>query len=510
MKYFYSFCRIFVGVLFIISGMIKANDPLGFSYKMEEYFTVFKLSDSVATKSMEMRELTAEEIAAFLDSTQQSAIIPTDYAGNPIDLSKPGVENEFMYTQYEKTTMSSEWRDHWFNDFCDFMHDQALALSIFMCLLEIILGAFLIAGYYVRITSVFLFLLILFFGFLTFYSAEYDKVTDCGCFGDALKLTPWQSFWKDAILGIFVLPILFDAFVTKKINGRIFDTTEKAVAALSVLLGFILSISVFNWYLPGVLILLIVLARIAVHYGLKSDFFKTVTFKLIVLGLSAWYTIYCYNHLPIKDYRPWAIGNNIPEKMIAEAEWADVYMVYKNKATGETKEYLAVKNSDGKPVNDFSWMTEKFTEENEFVEQRKQVNKPFEEAPIHDFTLDDPNSGSPYAETFIFNSGYKFMLVAYDISKTNTAVQPQVNAFAQACQQAGIEFIGATSSGDKIEDFRHTNQNAFPYYINDATSLKTIIRSNPGLVMLKDTTIVGKWHYNDFPTFEDVKTKLMN
>lgn len=505
MKYFLSFCRIFVGTLFIISGMIKANDPMGFSYKMEEYFTVFKLTDSIPDTTYTMRDLTTDEVAAVLAG--KSTLKPTDYAGNPIDLTAPGVENEFMYTQEATVNMiAKERKGHWFNEFCDFMHDQALALSIFVCVFEILLGALLIAGYYMRATSILLFLMIVFFGFLTFYSAWFNKVTDCGCFGDALKLTPWQSFWKDVILGVFVLPVLFFA---KRIDGKEFDSNEKVVTGLSVLVGFVASIGVFQWYFPGVFILVLMAARAGFHYAIKKENVRKISFAVLTLLLSAGFTTYCLFHLPMKDYRPWAIGNSIPQKMIGEPEYADVYMIYKNVNTGEVKEYLAVKNTDGNPKNDFSWMTEQFLAENEFVNQRKEVNKPAVEAPVHDFDLSHPETGEPYAETFIHKPGYKFMLVCYDLNKTNRSVMPAVNAFAAACEKEGIEFIGATSSAKEVEEFRHQQQNAFPYYINDATSLKTIIRSNPGLVLMKDTVVTGMWHYHDFPKFEDVKEEYL-
>ena len=504
MKYFLSFCRILVGTLFIISGMIKANDPMGFSYKMEEYFTVFKLTDSIPDTTYTLRELTPDEVAAVMAG--QSALKPTDYAGNPIDLTAPDAGSQFMYTQEATVSMIAKEKDHWFNDFCDYMHDKALELSIFVCILEIVLGALLLAGYYMRATSILLFLMVVFFGFLTFYSAWFNKVTDCGCFGDALKLTPWQSFWKDVVLGIFVLPVLFFA---KRIDGKTFDTHEKVMAGLSVLVGFAASIGVFKWYFPGVFILAVVLLRIGLHYAVKKENLRKVSFTVLVLALSTWFTLHCLNHLPMKDYRPWAIGNSIPQKMIGEPEFADVYMIYKNINTGEVKEYLAVKNTDGNPKNDFSWMTEQFLAENEFVNQRKEVNKPAVEAPVHDFTLDNPETGEAYAETFIHKPGYKFMLVCYDLEKTHAAVMPAVNAFAAACEKEGIEFIGATSSADKVEDFRHQHQSAFPFYINDATSLKTIIRSNPGLVLMKDTVVTGMWHYNDFPVFEEIKGEYL-
>lgn len=101
------------------------------------------------------------------------------------------------------------------------------------------------------------------------------------------------------------------------------------------------------------------------------------------------------------------------------------------------------------------------------------------------------------------------MLVTYDLGKANTEVQPKVNAFADAAIANGFEFIAATSSRDKVEEFSNKYGNKFPYHINDATSLKTIIRSNPGLVLLKDTAVVEMWHYNDFPDFESVRQNLL-
>ncbi|MDX1315001.1 MAG: DoxX family membrane protein, partial [Eudoraea sp.] len=126
MRYTVHFCRIVVGVLFIISGFIKLNDPVGFSFKLEEYFS-------------------------------------------------QGVLDLPVFMPY------------------------ALAISIFVVILEVILGVLLLLGFKRKITLWSLLGMIVFFTFLTFYSAVTGKVTDCGCFGDALKLTPWQSFYKDVV-----------------------------------------------------------------------------------------------------------------------------------------------------------------------------------------------------------------------------------------------------------------------------------------------------------------------
>ena len=134
MKYIVNVSRYFVGILFIISGLVKVNDPLGFSYKLTEYFS-------------------------------------------------PEVLNLPILIPY------------------------ALLISIFIVVFETLLGLLLIIGYKKRFTTYNLLLMILFFTFLTFYSAYYNKVTDCGCFGDALKLTPWQSFYKDVVLLILIVTL---------------------------------------------------------------------------------------------------------------------------------------------------------------------------------------------------------------------------------------------------------------------------------------------------------------
>lgn len=132
-----QFSRIFVGILFIISGLIKLNDPVGFSYKLAEYFSVSVLN------------------------------IP-------------------------------------------FFEPYALAIAVFLVIVEVVLGVMLLVGYKPKFTVWSLLLMVVFFTFLTFYSAYFNKVTDCGCFGDALKLTPWGSFTKDVILLVFILILFFN------------------------------------------------------------------------------------------------------------------------------------------------------------------------------------------------------------------------------------------------------------------------------------------------------------
>ena len=152
MKFIAHFSRIFVGVIFIFSGLIKLNDPVGTEIKLEEYFDVFA----------------------------------TDFPA-----------------------MAGFWH---------FWVPYALYVSIFLCALELVLGVCLLVQYKLKTASWILLATVIFFGFLTFYSAYFNKVTDCGCFGETIKLKPWTSFWKDMVLLFFILIILWqrNIFTDKK------------------------------------------------------------------------------------------------------------------------------------------------------------------------------------------------------------------------------------------------------------------------------------------------------
>lgn len=407
--------RMLVGALFIVSGLIKANDAVGFSYKLEEYFTVFGTT---------------------------------------------------------------------------FMNDYALLLAAFICVLEIILGVAVIFGTRMVTVSWLLLLMIVFFTFLTFYSAYFNKVTDCGCFGDALKLTPWQSFTKDLVLLFFVMIIFIDR---KRIHhGNLkSDLTNSGVAI--ILIAFF-SLFVINWAFPVWFSIGLLFATAMLKQVL------TTMPNTVVLGLSGMlslaFTYYCYNHLPIKDFRPYAIGKNILVGMsIPEGAQKDsIQMVFQYKKAGQVFEFPA----DKLPEDLDSY---------EFVDRVDKVIVKGYEPPIHDFKLVNAED-QDYTEDILMNPDYSFMLIAYDMHKTDATVQNKINEFVKKCDAAKISFFGVTSTSPAETDkYRHEFQNMFQYYHCDATTLKTIIRSNPGLVMLKKGTVVDMWHANDFPKFEEIDFK---
>lgn len=360
-----QFARIFVGVLFIFSGLIKLNDPVGFSYKLAEYFEVF---------------------------------------GTP------------------------------------FMIPLSLALAVFVCIVEVLLGVMLLFGIRSRLTIWGLLLMIVFFTFLTFYSAYFNKVTDCGCFGDAIPLTPWQSFYKDIILSVLILILFFNKNLAKPVFSPKLST---AILSLSLL------------------------------------FCVAVTYYVI-------------NHLPIIDFRAYAVGKNIVEGMeIPEGAPQDEYeMTWIYKVDGVNQRFT----TDQAPWD---------IPGAEFVDREQKLIKKGYEPPIHDFSITiDGEDRLPE----LMEEKELFLIVCYKIDKTSNKNFEKINALAAACEAAGIQIIGLSASSPEIvEQFRHDNQATFPFGSADETALKTVIRSNPGVVYIQKGTVKGQWHHNDTPTLEQAR-----
>ena len=370
MKFIANLSRVLVGVLFIISGFIKANDPLGFSYKLDEYFLVFNLP----------------------------------------------------------------W-----------LSFASVFLAVVICAFEIGLGVAMLVGAKMVHTAWSSLIMIVFFTFLTFYSWKFDVVKDCGCFGDALHLTPYQSFMKDVILLVLILFI----FLKRHQISPLFGGRSSTFVA----------------------------------YG---GFLASVVFSM-----------YCIRHLPVIDFRPYAIGKNISEgmKLPPGALTDSVVMVF-------------TYEKDGKQIELDMEGIKSVDETYKFIDRKDKVIREGDKPPIHDFSITAADGTDVTSD--VLNQNTVFLLVAYDINKSNKEVQSKVNDFVALCQKSGIEFIGLTASVPaEVDVFRHEHNSAFDYYSSDATTLKTMVRSNPGLMLLKKGTVVAMWHQNDFPTFDEVKTQYL-
>lgn len=358
MNIFIQIARFLVGGLFIFSGLIKLNDPVGTKIKLEEYFDVF-----------------ATDFASFFE-----LLIPL-----------------------------------------------ALFLSVFLSVLEVVLGVAVLLQYRMRNTTWVLLGMIVFFTFLTFYSAFFNKVTDCGCFGDAIVLTPWQSFIKDIILLVLI--------------GVLFAYRNR-----------------FSEVVP------IRTAHIAV---------ASVAAVCLFLGVTA------VRHLPFLDFRAYKVGADLPRLMQPSEAMRYKYIMTKN---GEEEEFE-------------QYPTDKSYEFKEMV-----LLNPEAQPKITDYSVWNAE-GDFTEETF---RGNKLLLIMYDVQQSNTESLTPIKQLVNQLPE-GVEPLVLTSSGEALYDeFRHEYQLALPFYFADATVLKTIIRSNPGLVLLRNGQVRGKWHFRDVPEAKEV------
>ncbi|WKB80487.1 DoxX family membrane protein [Cellulophaga lytica] len=358
MKFLVGVSRVFVGILFIISGLIKLNDPVGFSFKLEEYFSV-------------------------------------------------GVLN------------------------MPFFEPHALSISIVVVIVEVLLGIMLLVGYRPKFTAYSLLGMIVFFTFLTFYSAYFNKVTDCGCFGDAIKLTPWESFTKDIILFVFILILVLGLKYIKPL---------------------------FNFNIRRGVVLLGLLACVL-------------------------FANYVLNHLPVKDFRPYKIGANIEEGMsVPEGAPQPIFdYEWKFNVNGEEKIYVT---QGDYPSVDGEYVSVETTE----------VQKGYE-PPIHDFTIE--KDGEDFASSLL-QEDKLVMVIAYDLAKSNYDAFTAIKTVTDKAIAKGYKVIGMSASNNDLSSQIVKKYNLdFSFYFTDETALKTVVRSNPAVLVLEKGTIKQKVHYND-------------
>lgn len=358
MKYLVSISRLFVGVLFIISGLIKLNDPLGFSYKLQEYFSAEVLN------------------------------IP-------------------------------------------FLEPYALIISVLVVVFEVVLGVFLLIGYKPKFTVWSLLLMIVFFSFLTFYSAYFDKVKDCGCFGDALKLTPWQSFTKDIVLLFFILILFFGIKHIKPLFNNLITTI---IALLSFILSF-------------------------------------------------WFGYHVLMHLPAIDFRAYHVGANIQEGMSVPEDAAKPVIEYYWKFKVNDEEKIITTNGSYPSVD------------GTFISVDTKVIEEGYQPPVVDFSI-EANDGD-LTEQYL-SEEHLIIIVSYSLEHIEKQGAEKLKTFSDEALEKGYTVIGLTASGEEMKQkFKEAYHLDFDFYLCDEKALKTVVRSNPGILELNKGTIMQKVHWND-------------
>lgn len=358
---FRTILRILIALIFIVSGFVKAIDVVGFSFKMEEYFS-------------------------------------------------PAVFN------------------------ISFLEKQALVLAIIMVTLELALGFFLLIKIRLQSTISLLIALCVFFAFLTFYSAYYNVVTDCGCFGDALKLEPWQSFWKDIILlaGLIILYILYRNDYHKleqKNNFRIY---------------------------------------------LSFFFFAAMVF-IITWGIS---------HEPLIDFRDYKIGTDLNKekaKIAKDPSEFKTFYALKNQKTGEV---ITINQDDY--VNDKKYWEEGSSWKIDEDQTTSKIVKQGYESEISKFKPESPD-GMDLSEE-ILKAPKAVLIFSYHPNQVDAKLLAKTEAKVKDNKNALV--LGISTNPTTYKTLKNG--------IMDGTAIKTIARSNPFVLTLEKGKIIDKRSAKDY------------
>ena len=355
-------CRFVLAVVFIFSGFVKAIDPLGTQYKIQDYWDAFG----------------------------------------------------------------------WTGVFPEFVPFIASAL---LGMLEFCLGVYLFFGIRRIIAPRAVVAMMAVMTPLTFWLAWDHPVSDCGCFGDALVLTNWETFGKNVVLLAMSLVVL-------KWRRRLFPLVTTRFDWLIALYGF-----------------------------------------LYILCM----TVYCYRHLPVFDFRPYYVGADIRQGMsIPEGEEPTEFETrFVLQKDGVEKEFTLENYPDS------TWT---------FVDSKTVVKKQGYEPPIHDFSMIRYDDGEDITEQVLADEGYTFLLVAHQLGQANQSRMDLINELYDYCLEYGYAFYCLTSSSDEdILKWQEDTGAEYPFCLMDNITLKTMVRFNPGLMLLKKGTVVGKWSIIDIP-----------
>lgn len=366
-------CRFFLSAVFIFSGFVKAVDPLGVQYKIQDYLAAFGILS-------------------------------------------------------------------WFPSFFP------LLTGIVLSAVEFSIGVFLFFGVRRTVSSTLALIFMVFMTPLTLYLALSNPVQDCGCFGDAWKLTNWETFLKNAVLLMLAVVV--------------FRHRKSVIRFITF----------------------------------KMEWLVSLYTILFVFALS----FYCLNHLPILDFRPYKTGNNILEGMTVPdgaqpSIYENIFILEKN---GVKKEFTLENYPDS------TWT---------FVDARSILKKKGYEPPIRDFSMIESATGNDITEDVLTDMNYTFLLIAHRIEIADDSNIDLINEIYDYSMEHGYGFYCLTSSSDEqIEQWKDKSGAEYPFCRTDDIALKTMIRSNPGLMLIKNGVILNKWSDEELPDEYVLTDRLEN
>jgi hypothetical protein len=275
-------------------------------------------------------------------------------------------------------------------------------------------------------------------------------VKTCGCFGDAIVLTPWQSFSKDLVLLLLIIVLFFNR---KKIQPLFSPKTG-------------------------------------------DRFLFGATLVSVALGL------YTYNFLPVFDFLPYKIGANLPNEMTippsAKPDEYEITYQLKNKKTGATKVMTNTEYSSSNIWKDNNWVVGGHTES-------RLVKKGYT-PPIQDLSIQDAQ-GTNYTKELLSNPYYNLIIVAYDLRAADADALGRLNALAiNLAKDYNKRTILVTSNSAQFADgYSKEHGLAIETFYADEVPLKSMVRANPGVLLLKNGVVINKWHYHSVPNYEELQ-----
>lgn len=332
-------------------------------------------------------------------------------------------------TKYKMLDYFIAYNIEWLNGF-------ALTLSVFMIMAEFIVGFCLMFNLLPRLATLGATLLMLFFTTTTFFDALYNLVPECGCFGTAIKMSNWQTFFKNLIILAVLIPLIF--------NNK--SLVNKRVTILGQTL-----------------------------------------FTFLFIGLFVWFEIYNVRHLPVVDFMDWKVGRDM--KPAENPEPAEIYLTFKNIETGETEEYI----SPNYPWNDSVWMSQW-----EFVSQRQEGG-----TQSLGFSILN-EEGDDYTH-LLFETEKLFVFVAPYLNELTEKDFDECYRIYDFANEHGYSYLWITSvSPDYVYELQDKYDMFDEVYYGDELELKSMVRSNPGLILMDNGVIIDKWSKIDFPTEIDL------
>ncbi|MFN8258656.1 MAG: DoxX family membrane protein [Bacteroidales bacterium] len=334
----------------------------------------------------------------------------------------------------------------------------ALPLAILLNTMEFLVGVSLLLNVKPRLSSLGALLFMIIFTPLTLYIAIKNPVQDCGCFGDAIKISNWGTFYKNIIL----LALSIISFTGTKGKGSTYKGFTDWILALSTL--------------------------------------------IVIVG----FQLYTLNHLPIIDFMPYKVGTYIPDKMkIPAGEKPDSFAIFytmKHLKTSET-----MKADDNEYLKKEIWKDTlwQITETSEPVLVKKGYKPPIYNFKAYEFNELSTSNNVDAMEQILNEKGFTFLVIAYDLKKSDIKGFQKMKELLNYAYAMEVPVCVLTSSSNDINEYRSNIPFIAKYYISDPTALKTVIRANPGLLLLKSGKIIGKWHFNDIPTIKEYNKLLI-